>query len=67
MATERESLYSGYGKENAYVSSSFLDDLAHAAVWLYKATNAYEYLRDAHLYWARSHLSQPNPSSVIVW
>ena len=67
MATAREGLYSNYGIERNYASGSYLDDLAHAAVWLYKATHAYEYLRDAHLYWARSHVADSNPSSIIVW
>lgn len=67
MATGREGLYSAYGIERNYASASYLDDLAHAAVWLYKATHAYEYLRDAHLFWARSHVADSNPSSIIVW
>ena len=65
MATDWEGIYSSYGIEQSYPSDSYLDDLAFAAAWLYKATNAYEYLKAAHTYWGRSHAVNPYPD--IVW
>lgn len=65
MATDQEGFYSSYGIEPNYPSTSYLDDLAYAAAWLYKATHAYEYLRDAHSYWVRSHATDPSPG--LIW
>ncbi len=65
MATDREGIYSSHGIEQSYPSDSYLDDLAFAAAWLYKATHAYEYLKAAHIFWARSHIANPYPE--IAW
>ena len=66
FATNNEGKYSDYGIEQLYPSTTYLDDLAFAAAWMYKATGAYEYLADAHEYWDRSH-KEDTDNPFVVW
>ncbi|KAL4443449.1 hypothetical protein ABPG75_011186 [Micractinium tetrahymenae] len=49
---------------NVYTSSSYLDDLAFAAAWLYRATGEASYLTAAQTYLKRA---QYNRSSFVSW
>lgn len=47
-----------------YKSTGFIDELAWAAAWLYKATNTASYLADAKKYY--SQVSTPDPSAACA-
>ena len=66
FASNYEGKYSAYGIEQTYPSTTYLDDLAFAAAWMYKATGSYEYLEDAREYWDRSH-KEDTDNPFVVW
>lgn len=40
--------------DQLYPSGSYNDDLAYAAIWMYKITNDTKYLDDAKMWWSKA-------------
>ena len=55
------------GSGDFYKSGSYLDDMAWAAVWLYKATNDSSYLADANSYISEAGYSATSPNWMHCW
>jgi endoglucanase len=69
IATRNRGLYNRFvPTSSVYPSSTFYDDLAWAAAWLYRATENEAYLADAETFWATSVQTEthvnPNP---YIW
>lgn len=46
--------YNGGMVDQLYPSGSYNDDLAYAAIWMYKITNETKYLDDAKMWWSKA-------------
>lgn len=61
----------GYGEiQSDYISGSFYDDLAWAALWLYKAEQDGQYLKDAEEFIVRKNKYSDNPlitEWILCW
>ena len=55
------------GASEFYNSGSYLDDMAWAAVWLYKATNDSSYLADANSYISEAGYAATSPNWTHCW
>ena len=55
------------GASEFYNSDTYLDDMAWAAVWLYKATNDSSYLADANSYISEAGYSATSPNWMHCW
>ena len=55
------------GSGDFYKSGSYLDDMAWAAVWLYKATNDSSYLADANSYISEAGYAATSPNWMHCW
>ena len=55
------------GASEFYNSDTYLDDMAWAAVWLYKATNDSSYLADANSYISEAGYAATSPNWMHCW
>ena len=55
------------GASEFYNSDTYLDDMAWAAVWLYKATNDSSYLADANSYISEAGYTATSPNWMHCW